>query len=51
MHNPIELKLDTHKGLIKAYLHTNFGWNTIKIYGVMIDFHVRDSKESGEPQW
>jgi len=28
----------TRKGLIKTHLHTNFGWNLIKIYGVMIDF-------------
>jgi len=34
----IELKLGTHKGHIKAHLCTNFGWNPIKIYGVMIDF-------------
>jgi len=35
-HTLIKLKLGTHKGLIKAYLH--FGWNPIKIYVVMIDF-------------
>ena len=38
MHTLIELKLDTHRGLIKAHLRTNFGWNPIKTYGVMIDF-------------
>jgi len=44
MHTLIELKLDIHKGLIKAHLHTNFGWNPIKIYGVMIDFYIKMSK-------
>jgi len=34
MHTLIELKLGTHKGLIKAHLCTNFGWNPIKIYGI-----------------
>ena len=38
MHTPIKLKLGTCKGLIKAHLCTNFGWNPIKIYGVMINF-------------
>jgi len=38
MHTPIELKLGAQKGLIKAHLCTNFGWNPIRIYGVMIDF-------------
>jgi len=37
-HAPIQLKLSTRKGLIKAHLRTNFGWNPIKIYGVIIDF-------------
>jgi len=40
-HTLIELKLDTHKGLIKAYLCTNFVWYPIKIYGVMIDFSLK----------
>ena len=34
----MKLKLGTRKELIKAHLRTNFGWNLIKIYGVMIDF-------------
>ena len=34
-HVPIELKLGTYKGLIKAYLHNQFGYNPIKIYRVM----------------
>ena len=37
-HTPIKLLLGTRKGLIKVHLHTNFYWNPIKIYGVMIDF-------------
>ena len=38
MHAPIQLKRGTHKGLLKARLHTNFDWNPIKVYGVMINF-------------
>jgi len=41
MHTPILLKLGTHKGLIKAHLLTNFGWNLIKVYGVMINFSCK----------
>ena len=41
MHIPITLKLGTREGLIKAHLRTNFGWNPIKIYGVMIYFSCR----------
>ena len=37
-HTPIKLKLGTRVQLIKAHLRTNFGWNPIKIYGVIIDF-------------
>jgi len=37
-HTPIKLKLGTRKGLIKAHLRTNFGWNPIKIYEGMINF-------------
>jgi len=44
-HTPIKLNLGTRKGLIKAHLHTNFGWNPIKIYGVMTSFsHKKRSK-------
>jgi len=35
---------DTHKGLIKAHPHTNFGYNLIKIYGVIIDFSHKKVK-------
>jgi len=40
-HTQIKLKLVTRKGLIKVHLHTNFGWNLIKIYGVIIDFSCK----------
>ena len=36
-HTPIKLKLGTHKGLIKVHPRTNFGWNLIKIYRVIIN--------------
>ena len=45
MHTPIMLKLGTCEELIKVHLCTNFGWNPIKIYGVVIDFlHKRRLK-------
>ena len=34
----IKLKHGTRKRLIKALLCTNFGWNPITTYGVMINF-------------
>ena len=40
-HAPIELKFDTHRGLIKVHLHTNFGWNPIKIYKVIEFSHKK----------
>ena len=44
-HAPIKLNLGNHKGLIKAHLRTHFGWNSMKIYGVMTDyFHKKRSK-------
>ena len=41
MHALIKLKLHTHKGLINANLSTNFGWNLMKIYWVMINFLLK----------
>ena len=38
MHTLIKLKFSAHEGLIKSHLCTNFGWNPMKIYGVMVDF-------------
>ena len=38
MHTQIKLKFGAHKGLIKAHLCTNFGWNPMTIYGVMTNF-------------
>jgi len=38
----IKLKLGTHKGLIKAHLHTNFGRNPIKIYRLI--FRIKKVK-------
>jgi len=43
-HTPIELKLNSHKGLIKVHLCANFGWNLIKIYRAMIDFSCKKVK-------
>ena len=48
-HTQIKLELDTHKGLIKVHLRTNFGWNAIKIYGVMIDFSHKKGRKSLTP--
>ena len=49
-HTQIKLELDTHKGLIKdLHLRTNFGWNAIKIYGVMIDFSHKKGRKSLTP--
>jgi len=45
----IVLKLGTHKGLIKAHFCTNFAWNLIKIYGVMIDFLRKKGQRSVMP--
>ena len=39
-HTLIKLKLCTHKALIKAYFHTNFGQNLMKIYR-FIDFSCK----------
>ena len=58
MRTPIQLKLVACKGLIKAHLCINFGWNLIRIYGVMrfmelwsIFFHkkVKDLGLLGKP--
>jgi len=49
MHIPIKLKLGTHKELIKAHYHTNFGWNPVKIYGVKIDFSREKGRRSVTP--
>ena len=38
MRTRIGLKFDTHEGLIKADLSTNFGRNLMKIHGVMTDY-------------
>ena len=48
-HTPIQLKHGKHKGLIKAHLHTNFGWNLIKIYRVMIDFSHKNGRRPVTP--
>jgi len=31
IYTPTQLKLGTRKGLIKAHVHTNFGWNPIML--------------------
>ena len=49
MHSAIELKLGTHEQLIKAHLRTNFSWNPIKIYGVMIDLSRTKGQRSLMP--
>ena len=46
-HTSIKLKLGTRKGLIKAHLHTNFGWNSLQsAYGQRIR-EVEHAQEHG----
>jgi len=43
MHTRIQLNFGTYKGLIKAHLCTNFGWNLVKIYRGMTDFLCKNN--------
>jgi len=45
----INLKLSTNKEIFKAHFCTKFGWNLIKIYGVMINLLHKKSRLKDKP--